>query len=130
MSHIATLKVQITDLDALEVAAGKFAAELRRNVHDFKAYPGTQTRCQHVISLKGDRVAYEIGLRQLPQSAEGYEFAFDTYDGKLERAFGAGMTQLRNEYTAVVAERQLARRGWRTRRDVDTKQEIRVVGVR
>lgn len=129
MSHIATVHCQIKDLDALEEAVKKFNATLKRNQTSFKAYAGTNTKCKHAIELDGDRNAYGIGLRQLAQADEEYELACDFYDSKLERAFGTGLVSLKNEYQAVVAETTLARRGYRVRRDVDTREQIRLVAV-
>lgn len=131
MSHVARVDCEIRDLDALEIAVAKMGAELRRNQKTFRMW-GTGSSahqpCVHAITLTGDKNAYEVGLRQKTAGDPNtFEFACDFFDGKLTRAFGPNLTTLQNEYLAVVAERQLARRGWRVRREVDTRQQVRLV---
>jgi hypothetical protein len=129
MSHIATVKCEMKNLDALEEAVQKFNATLHRGKTSFKAFTGTNTKCLHTIELNDDPTAYSIGLRQLAQSEEAYELACDWYDHKLAKRFGQEFTQLRNEYQAVVAEKALQKRGYRVRREVDTPQHVRLVAI-
>jgi hypothetical protein len=122
MSHVATVQALVKDLDALETAVEKFGGELRRNQTSFKMW-GTPERCLHAIRLKNNPGGYEIGLRQAtPEDKDTFEFACDFFDGSLVRAFGSELKNLRNEYMAVVAERQLQRRGYSVRREVQGEQ--------
>lgn len=129
MSHIATMQCQIKDLSALEEALGKFNAELRRDQTTFKSYPGTPNRCKHAIRLKDQPTAYEVGLQQRAEADESYDLACDFFDGKLGRAFGDQLVNLRNEYLATVAENSLSRRGYRIRREqVGNEIHIQALG--
>lgn len=129
MSHIVSVECKVKDIDALEVAAAKFNAQLVRDAKTFLGYANSKQPCVHKITWDGAR--YEVGVR-LAAASSTPEFTLhcDFWDGHVEAKFGKGMTELRNEYQAVVAERTLARRGWRTRREVDERAQIRVVATR
>lgn len=129
MSHISKVACEIKDLDALRAAAEKFGAELLYGKRTFKMY-GSPAPCIHAIALKGGS-GYEVGLTYKTAGDESsFELACDFYDGNLERAFGPQLTNLRNEYLAVVAEQQLQRRGYRVRRDLEAPaHQIRLLAV-
>lgn len=115
MSHIAAVNCEIKNLDSLDEALAQFDASLKRNKTSFKAYAGTNTKCNHVIEVNGS-AGYSIGLRQKAQADEEYELACDFYDGSLERTFGKGLVNLRNEYLAAEVTRNIPR-GYRLQRE-------------
>lgn len=129
MSHVAKVNCSITDLDALSQALGKFpGAALVRGKKAFRMYGSESQPCVHAITVPNTK--YEIGLRYKSLNpADGFEPACDFYDGSLSRVFGDQLTTLRNEYSAVVAESTLRRRGYRVTRQIDTPQQIRLVAV-
>ena len=126
MSHIADVRMEIKDLDALRSAVealggklvlgqkthrwfGKFlndwnsdrAAVNRRDSNTF----GT---CEHAITFKG--IDYEIGV---VKDGESYELIYDTYGGALEQKLGVGLPKLKQGYGVEVTKRQLSRQGYR-----------------
>lgn len=117
MSHLDSIAVTITDLNALKLAAKEFGAlwvegkktfnwhgryvgdtPMPENLKGIK--PGT---CDHVIQLPG--VNYEVGVVKL--AAGGYTLAHDYYehsscghDGhKLVEKFGQGLKKLCAAYS-------------------------------
>lgn len=128
VSHIAVVDCKIQDLDAFETAAKVCGATLKRGKTNFKAYAGTNTKCNHVVELDGQPNAYSMGLRQLAQADEEYEMACDWYDGSLRKAFGPEGINLRTEYAAAVAERHVPR-GYRMQREETAEHiHLRIVG--
>lgn len=130
MSHVVSVAAEIKDLDALEIALGKYNAQLVRDARTFLGYGGSKQPCLHKITWEGAR--YEVGLRlKEASSAEpSYTLNCDFWEGHVASKLGENMNGLRNEYQAVVAERTLERRGWRVRREVNEQQHIRVVATR
>ena len=150
MSHIADVRMQIKDLDALNVAVealggklllgqkthrwyGKFlndwqsdrAAVNRRDSSTF----GT---CEHAIKFDG--INYEIGV---VASTDGYELIYDafgsggTHDGnKLEGKLGVGLPKLKQGYGVEVTRRQLSRQGYRVTTISNPSGTISVKAVR
>lgn len=132
MSHIASVNCIIKDLDALETAAEKFGATLVRGKNRFKAYYGdTQTKCEHVIEVNNNRSGYSIGVRKEANANEEFGLACDFFDHSLENTFGKDLVGLKNEYSAVVAEKALRRKGFMVRRHVDEPlRQVQLVATR
>lgn len=122
MSHIATVQCKITDLDALEAAANVKGADLIRNVSTFKSFQ-QGNRCAHKLKLRDNTEAFEVGVQA---AAEGeYTLGYDSWGSHgqaLDRAFGSQLVDLRNEYLAVVAEKQLRSQGYMVERAVERAQ--------
>jgi hypothetical protein len=129
MSHVARVNCQIKLLDALSTALEKFpGTALQRGQTKFQYYGGSKEACIHAITVPGTK--YEIGLRyKATDPAEGFEPVCDFFDGKIAQTFGRDLIGLRNEYSAVVAEQTLRRRGYRVQRAVDTREQIRLVAT-
>lgn len=127
MSHVATVECMIRDLDAMEQAAKNKGGTLKRDQKSHAYYAGAREKCEHAISHPSS--SYEIGLRRLAQADEAYELRYDAYDGNLDRAFGARLEGLQNEYLAVVAEKQLEQGRYRYERQAveGDPQAIRLV---
>ena len=131
MSHVTKVECQITDLDALAQALSKFpGTALVRGKNKFRMYGSESQNCVHAITIPGTQ--YEIGLRWKTSPGkpeDGFEPACDFSGGSITRTFGSQLMSLRNEYSAVVAENTLRRRGYRVQRQIDTPQQIRLVAV-
>lgn len=133
MSHIAVVNCQIKaeHLERLAEAVEKLGGELKLGQTSFKMYGAQKQPCIHAIAIKGDASDYEVGLRyKSATDQETFDMACDFYDGHLTKAFGQNLVGLQNEYTALVAEKQLRKNGYRVRRDTEAPaHQIRLVAV-
>lgn len=132
MSHVATVKVKVKDLDALRVAAESLGMELRvgqtthrwygKWVNDYHGEdaafrhgidPKTYGKCAHAVAVKGNASAYEIGLVAQPDGS--YALAWDFFAGGygLEKVAGKKCGNLVRAYVAEVNRKTLARQGYR-----------------
>lgn len=129
MSHVVAVEGKVKDLDALEVALGKYNAQLVRDAKSFAGYAGAKQPCVHKITWAGAQ--YEVGLRLEEASSAEPTFTLhcDYWEGAVERQLGPRLNHLRNEYQAVVAERTLGRRGYRVHRQVNEANQIRLVAT-
>lgn len=143
MSHIADVRMQIKDLDALRSAVealggtlvmgqkthrwfGKFlndwdsdrAAVNRRNSNTFGL-------CEHAITFAG--IDYEIGV---VKDGESYELIYDTYGGALDAKLGVGLPMLKQGYGVEVTKRQLSRQGYRVTTVTNPNGSVSVKAVR
>ena len=147
MSHIATVAIEIRDLDALEAACRELGATLHRNVKTYNWYgrsggdapiPEGMTvadlgKCDHVIRVPG--VRYEVGV---VKRGNGYTLAYDFFghdtgtdsmrhDGqRLHRTFGDGCKKLAQHYGVQKATRAAQARGHRVQRMVMTDGSIKL----
>lgn len=148
MSHVASIELEIRDLDALAAACESLGLEL---VRDQKTYNwwGTSVgdtplpvgyakeelgKCQHAIRIKGTnlngsinrREAYEIGLSARRDGKAGFIMLWDTYqggNGLVEKVGGEKAEKLCQGYGVEVAMRIAKRQGFRV-----VKKEIRSDG--
>ena len=95
MSHVATIEIEIKDLDALEAAAKELGLELvrgktshrwyGRSVGDYPLPAGFTAddlgKCEHAIRIPGDDRAYEIGVCRRRDGKAGYTLLWDFYAG-------------------------------------------------
>ncbi len=135
MSHVARVNCIIKDLDVLGEAAEKLGGELVRDQKRFHFYAGATEPCVHALKVKGAKdTDHEVGLRQKSASdpEEGFEPHYDvSFAGNINRAFGSNLVELRKEYSAAMAERQLRKQGYMVRRDTEAQaNEIRLVATR
>lgn len=105
MSHLARGKTKLNDLAALRVAAEEVGGIFNEGQDTFIWYSDTDNKCDHAISIKGKKHAYEIGLRKF-KDGSGYEMLWDTYDGHLENQFGEGMINLIDHYNLHAVQNQ------------------------
>lgn len=143
MSHVTDVKLNITDLDALEEACDRLGLELQRDkktycwwgsyVGDSHAYgehrPSEMGKCEHAIRVKGDRPQngaggpWEIGVVKA-KSGEGFNLYYDQFGGagkRLTDRVGPQANRLRQEYACAVTSRKakatLAKKGYRMTRE-------------
>lgn len=155
MSHITTMAVKVTDIEAARLAAQEFGAVLERkstynwysrSVGDYPLPAGMTVdqlgKCDYVIRIPG--VRYEVGL---VKQGDGYIFAWDFYgydgnsehDGhKLLRAFGTegqperGVHKLAQAYSVHAVTRAAKKQGYMVARKQGQNGATRLVvtGIR
>ncbi len=152
MSHIETVNVSITDLEALKDACKAMGVEFVANKKTYNWYgrsvgdyplPKGFTReelgtCEHVIRVPG--VRYEIGLAkartETGEPVKGFTMLYDFYgrstahDGeKLREKFGNGLTKLVDAYSLAALTRKARAKGLTTTtKTVDGKIHLTVRG--
>jgi hypothetical protein len=98
MSHVATLKVKVNDIDALKVAVDKLGLEWREGQKTYKWYgtwvndyhggdaaykhgidPKNYGKCDHAIGVPGKPGAYEVGVVKMEDGS--YSLIYDFWGG-------------------------------------------------
>ena len=147
MSHVATGRLRVIDLDDLEAGAPSVGMTLRRNQTHFKWYgqfmndseegrslarrlPTSEWgKCLHALTVNGQEgEAYEVGVVKALDGGEGYDLVFDSWGpGRhiVERC-GAGLEKLAEHVGAEVAMRQMARKGYRVEKSVNAHGHVEV----
>ncbi|MBB4635929.1 hypothetical protein [Longimicrobium terrae] len=123
MSHIATVNLDVLDLDALAQAAQRLGLELVRDQKTYRWYGvnlGGNTlpagfsaedlgRCDHALRLVGAEemhpAPYEIGVSRRRDGQPGYLLFWDFWAGGfgLQARVGENCRRLRQEYACVQA---------------------------
>lgn len=129
MSHVATVDLEIRDLDALAEAAKRIGLELVRGQQTYRwwghsvgdyAMPEGFTeddlgKCQHALVVEGaDAGTYEVGVVKRRDGRAGFVLQWDFYAGGhgLEAVVGEGCAKIKQAYATVVAAKQLRRQGY------------------
>jgi hypothetical protein len=132
MSHVATVQMEIKDLDALDAACKKLGLEFRRGQKTFKWYgtwvndyaaqdaaykhgikPEDYGKCEHAIGVAGNSKAYEAGL--VPnKEGDGYKLIYDFWAGGhgLIAKIGDSAEKLLQEYAKQVTLGQATSMGY------------------
>lgn len=132
MSHVATVDVEIRDLESLKLAAHNLGLEFRENQKTYRWYgrwvndyhgddaayqhgvkPEDYGKCLHAIGIPNDSRAYEVGVIRNPNGA-GYSLIWDFFSGGkgLKSRIGDKGHRLTQEYAAVHSQRQLMAQGY------------------
>ena len=153
MSHVATISLEIRDLDALAAACGLLGLELvrgqkvynwyGRSVGDSKLPDGFTVeelgKCEHAIRIKGTslngqinkNMPYEIGLANRRDGKSGYVLMWDTYQGGhglVAKVGGEQCDKLRQNYAVEVAVRIAKRTGHRViKRTIRSDGSVQIV---
>lgn len=134
MSHVTTIDIEITDLDALRHAAEQLGLEMaeastyRRHAMITGELPQGFTRetisqCEYVLRIPAGQLnaerAYEVGVTRNPQG-NGYTLLYDHFCGGMglmEKVSTDRVTLnlLKQEYGAEVTRKTLVRQGYRVR---------------
>jgi hypothetical protein len=140
MSHVATIDIEVKDLDALADAAKRLGGELVRGQTSYKwwgshvgDYPmpdgfteddlGT---CEH--ALRFPDAAYEVGVVRRRDGRPGYTLLWDFIDGRLKKLMGGETAvNLKREYATTVATRQAVRSGFRVNETRQQDGSVRLV---
>ena len=159
MSHIATVEVQIKDLDCLAKAAERCGLEFKRDQKNFRWYgkwmadydaddaaykrlgidPKDYGKCLHALSVKDDtgRRAYEIGVVENPKG--GFALLWDFFAGGqgLMKNVSAetdtqqkGIGKLQQMYALEVAKKNAKKRGFAVKEQPGKNGEIKLVCTR
>lgn len=125
MSHVATVELEVRDLDALEEAGRRLGLQLvrgqqtykwwGRSVGDYPIPDGFSAedlgKCEH--ALHSDSAAYEVGVVRRRDGRPGWQLLWDFIDGRLVNIVGHECRNLKREYAAIVAAKQAQRQGFR-----------------
>ena len=130
MSHIESVNVTITNLEALKAACGRMGAEFVENkksynwfgvsVGDYPIPHGFTKddlgKCEHAIRVPG--VVAEVGVVK-QKDGKGYTLLYDFYGnssahdgGRLKEKFGTGLTKLVDQYSLAALQRKAKAKGY------------------
>ncbi len=151
MSHVASVELFVTDLDALEVAAERLGLVLERGATTYHWYGSWQNdyhaqeaavrnghdpksfgKCEHKLR-RADGQGYEIGLVPRVDGGSGWELIYDNWGsgGRLiHDAAGVGLVGLKDEIAAEVSTRILQRKGYRVTRSKNAAGELQLTARR
>lgn len=119
MSHVATINLQFSDLDALGKAANDCGLELERDAKSFTYYMGQTAPCVHRLSLKNAPAGTgQIGIRYTDAQQRTYQPAYDSYGAGARLANACGgqeLPKLKQRYAAHVSVAELRRKGYSPR---------------
>jgi hypothetical protein len=129
MSHVASIEIEVRDLEALKAACRtlglEFVADQRtyrwygRHVGDYPLPQGFTVedlgRCDHAIRVPGNSLAYEIGVTRRRDGRPGYVLLWDFWRGGygLEERVGKDACKLKQAYAVEAAKRAAQRAGQR-----------------
>ena len=141
MSHVTSLKIEVSCLDSLKAACAELGLEFvenqktyrwyGRSVGDYPLPAGMTTKdlgkCDHAIRIPGDSKAYEIGVRKYNGK---YTLVWDFYNGgygMAEKVGGNEAGKLLQAYGVNAAERAAKKQGMLTKRMQQPDGTIRLV---
>lgn len=150
MSHVATVDLEIRDLDALASACRRLGLELMRgqttyrwygmHVGDYPLPVGFTAEelgtCEHAVRIAGDNVnregggaAYEIGVVRRRDGRPGYQLLWDFWQGGngLQAKAGDDCNGLRREYAFEVARKQAMAQGFTVNEQRQADGSIRLL---
>lgn len=138
MSHVATIEIEVKDLDALAEAAKACGLVLNRGqktyrwygrwVNDYSAAdaayrhdikPEDYGKCEHAISVPGNAKAYEIGVVRKANGSFGLVWDFFAGGhGLMEKCSidGKAAGKLVQEYSTAVAVKKAKQQGFAVQR--------------
>jgi len=107
MSHIATIELEVNDLESLSRACQRMGLKLVRGKKTYKWYYGDNT-CDHAIVVPGAN--YEIGIHH----KEGkYNLETDFWDQGIKTAIGENGGLLKQRYAVERTKTEAIRKGYR-----------------
>ena len=128
MSHVATLKTRILDLDSLKAAAAELGMTFAEGQTAYRTYYGAKA-CAHAITVAG--ATYDVGV-EAAKDGQGFELTFDSWGpgAKLEAVAGRGLGKRLDEYGFAVASVPLRRAGHRISRRYNDAGRLQLVASR
>lgn len=117
MSHVTTVNLKVSNLEALKTAAERLGAEFREGQKSFQTWFEKQP-CAHAIRVPGSK--FEVGVMNAVNGTYDLRYDRDGDGRKIVQMFGQDDYRLRQEYSAVVTEdnaKDLARKGYRMTRE-------------
>ena len=141
MSHVATVDLEVKDLEALQEACNRLGLQLVRDQQSYDCWytltkPEKRAeflrvteqsendlvpagfavsdlgKCEHAIRLPQSPDGYEIGLARRRDGRPGYVLLWDPYSDFLKCAIGENASKLRVEYATAVAKRTALASGY------------------
>lgn len=138
MSHITTIDVELMDEAVLVQAAENLGLE-RRDVQHYREYysaNSSRNKCDFALGVKGHPEAYEIGVTRKDGRLV---LAFDTYGGGggllhrtqnvVDGKLNGPMSKLVQEYSKLIAIRELRRKGYMVRESKNSNGEVVLMAV-
>ena len=124
MSHVATISVEIKDLDALDAACKRIGCTLVRgqrtyawyghHVGDYPLPEGFAAsdlgKCEHAIKVPG--VNYEVGVVPRRDGRQGHTLIWDFWGGQLTRWLGPNAQRLVQAYGIEAAKKAARLQGY------------------
>ena len=142
MSHVATVDLEVKDMECLAKAAARCGLVMKvnqptyrwygRSVGDYPLPAGFAAedlgRCEHALSIPGDGDAYEIGVVRRRDGKPGYCLLWDFFAGGygLQAKVGENCAKLKQAYAAEVAIRQARMQGYRVNEQQQADGSLRL----
>ena len=126
MSHIATVSVEIKNLNALGEACKRLGCQLVIGQKTALYYSNQKQACAHAIKIPGTN--WEVAV--IDNGNGTFKLGFDGYgkEGKvITKLLGDGLKGLSQEYAAQVVESQLKAKGLRYTRSVNKQGAVVIV---
>jgi len=137
----------VTDLAALVKAAPEFGMELVRDVHTYKwwgrsvgDYPlpagfkeSELGKCDHVLRVKDNACAYEIGVVKAKNGKPGYQLIYDFYGNQgraVQNCVGEKSERLKQFYSKHYTIRHWQKKGYKVNYTVKENGEIVLKAIR
>jgi len=98
MSHMAKIKGQIKNLEALKRASSKLGLAFIENATSARYYANNTVKCSHKITMPN--TSYEIGV--VKEKDDTYGLQTDFYDANVTKAIGRDGVKLRDSYNEEV----------------------------
>jgi len=121
MSHFATIKTQIKDIEALRSALTELGLPLLQNA-EARGYSENKTKGDYVIRLKGP---YDIALNM--QKDGSFGLTADFWNGHVEEEVGTNYGKLLQLYGVHKAMREARRKGHLVQRRAQKDGTIKLV---
>jgi hypothetical protein len=139
VSHVASVDIEVKDLDALDEAAKQLGLELVRDqksyrwfgqhVGDFPLPEGFKAedlgQCDHAIRIPGGmapggQAPYEIGVVRRRDGRPGYTLMWDFWCGGygLQAKVGDGCQKLVCAYASAVTKKTMIKQGYRIAQEI------------
>lgn len=145
MSHVATIDIEIRDLDALDAACKRLGLELvcgqttykwfGRHVGDYPLPEGFTAKdlgkCDHAIRIPGKPKAYEIGVVERRDGKPGYALQWDFFAGGkgMQKVAGDDCAKLQQAYATEAAKAAAVAQGFSVTEQQTHDGTIRIVAT-
>ncbi len=147
MSHVATIEIDIKDINALDRAAKRLGMTLvqgqqtykwyGRSVGDYPLPQGFKAedlgKCEHALVVDGaDKQTYEVGVVRRRDGRPGFVLQWDFFAKGygLEARVGKDCQKLRQAYALEVAKMQAQRKGFRVTEQMQADGSVDLIAVK
>ena len=147
MSHVATIDIQVTDLDALDKACTRLGLELVRGQTAYRWWGSSEGdyplpegftaedlgKCDHAITIPGNRRCFEIGVVRRRDGKAGWNLLWDFFGHRgrmMSDLVGKQGEKLKQAYATVAATRQATKLGYRVREQQLADGRVKLICTR